>query len=117
MAEKAHYLSSERRGIRVLYKHTAYEKAMEQWVRVQNERDRQVLAWLRERVGGSDHSGGVGLHSRRFETVFVRDLPTTRPVRSQAHEPLREYGRRGGRHLAAIYEILRLHLPDAHAAR
>jgi len=51
MAEKAHYLSSERRGIRVLYKHTAYEKAMEQWVRVQNGRDRQVLAWLRDRVG------------------------------------------------------------------
>ena len=24
---------------------------MEQWVRVQNEHDRQVLAWLRERVG------------------------------------------------------------------
>jgi hypothetical protein len=27
------------------------EEAMEQWVRVQNEHDRHVLAWLRERVG------------------------------------------------------------------
>jgi hypothetical protein len=24
---------------------------MEEWVRVQNEHDRQVLAWLRERIG------------------------------------------------------------------
>ena len=51
MAEKAYYLSPESRGIRVLYKHTACEEAMEQWVRVHNERDRKVLAWLRERVG------------------------------------------------------------------
>jgi len=69
---------------------------MEQWVRVRNERDRQVLAWMRERVGCIDRRGSAGLHSRQFGTVFIRNLSTTQPVRSEAHEPLREYGCRRG---------------------
>src|SRR5476649_1898097 len=51
MAEKAYYLSSVIPRIRVLYKHTACEEAMEQCVRVRNDRDRQLLKWLVETIG------------------------------------------------------------------
>ena len=83
MAEKAHYLSSERRGIRVLYKHTAYEKAMEQWVRVQNGRDRQVLAWLRDRVGDAAIAAAAQAYTRGdskpYLSVVCRQLGLSVP--------------------------------------
>jgi hypothetical protein len=118
MAEKARYLSSERRGIRVLYKHTACEKAMEQWVRVQNERDRQVLAWLRERVGDAAIVAAAQActrgDSKPYLSVICRQLGLSVP-RLMSHYVSTDAA--GERHLAAIYEILRLHSPDAHAAR
>jgi hypothetical protein len=50
MAEKVYYLSSVSDRIRILYKHTTCEEAMEQWVRVRNEQDRQLLKWLIEAI-------------------------------------------------------------------
>ncbi|WP_350030184.1 hypothetical protein [Caballeronia sp. GAWG1-1] len=48
---------------------------MEQWVRVQNERDRLVLAWLRSQVGDAAILARNALRDAGRETVLVRDLP------------------------------------------
>jgi len=118
MAENAYYLSSETHGIRVLYKHTACEEAMEQWLRVQNERDRQVLAWPREREGDAAIAAAAQAcargDSKRYLSVICRQLGLSVP-RPMSHCVSTDAA--GERHLAAIYEILCSRSPDAHAAR
>ena len=118
MAEKADYLSPESRGIRVLYKHTACEEAMEQWVRVHNERDRKVLAWLRERVGDAAIAAAAQActrgDSKPYLSVVCRRLGLSVP-RLTSHCVSTDAV--GERHLAAMYEILRSRSADAHAGR
>jgi hypothetical protein len=89
---------------------------MEQWVRVRNERDRQVLAWMRERLGCIDRRGSAGLargNSEPYLSVICRQLSLSVP-RLMSHCVSTDAA--GERHLVAIYEILRSRSPDAHAA-
>lgn len=86
---------------------------MEQWVRVQNEHDRNVLAWLRARVGDtaitsaaqacapSDSKPYLSAVCRHLG-LSTRDVPVTIPITAAV----------GDRHLAAMYEILRSHPID-----
>jgi hypothetical protein len=89
-----------------------------QWVRVQNERDDQMLAWLRERLGDAAIVAAAPActrgDSKPYLSVICRQLGLSVP-RLMSHYVSTDAA--GERHLAAIYEILRLHSPDAHAAR
>jgi len=90
---------------------------MKQSVRVQNERDRRVLAWPRGRVGDAAIAGAAQVctlsDSKLYLSVIRRQLGLSVP---KAHESLREDAA-AERHLAAIYEILRSRSSDAHAGR
>ena len=80
---------------------------MEQWVRVQNERDRQVLTWLRGQVGDaaiiaaaqSCASPGV----KPYLSTVCRGLRVTPPRYAVVRNATAEVGER---HLASIYQIL-----------
>ena len=91
---------------------------MEQWVRVQNERDRKVLAWLRARVGDAAIAAAAQActrgDSKPYLSVICRHLGLFAP-RLTSHCVSTDAA--GERHLAAIYEILRSHSPDARAGR
>jgi hypothetical protein len=91
---------------------------MEQWVRVQNERDRKVLAWLRERVGDAAIAAAAQActrgESKPYLSVVCRQLGLSVP-RLPSHFVGTDAV--GERHLAAMYEILRMRSPDAHAGR
>jgi hypothetical protein len=120
MAEKAYYLSPESRGIRVLYKHTACEEAMEQWVRVHNERDRKALAWLRERVGDAGIAAAAAAQactrgdSKPYLSVVCRRLGLSVP-RLTSHCVSTDAV--GERHLPAMNDILRSRSADPHTGR
>jgi hypothetical protein len=81
---------------------------MEQWVRVQNERDRQVLTWLRAQVSDaaiiaaaqSCASPGV----KPYLSMVCRALRVTPPRYAITRHATAEIGER---HLASIYQILR----------
>jgi hypothetical protein len=91
---------------------------MEEWVRVRNERDRKVLAWLRGQVGDTAIATAaqacVRGDSKPYLSVVCRQLGlsiprlTIRGVRTEAV---------GEKHLAAMYEILRPRPRAAHAGR
>lgn len=91
---------------------------MEQWVRVQNERDRKVLAWLRERVGEEAITAAAQAcargDSKAYLSAVCRQLGLSVP-RLASHGV--STGVVGERHLAAMYEILRTRSPDTHAGR
>lgn len=78
---------------------------MERWVRVQNERDRQVLRWLRSQVSdaaiisAATRCGGAG---KPYLSTVCRML-NLRPPRSFTDRPTNAVGER---HLANIYAIL-----------
>jgi hypothetical protein len=81
---------------------------MEEWVRVQNERDRKVLAWLRKQVSDTAIATAARAcaqgDSKPYLSVVCRQLGLRAPVmpsRSQTSEAV------GERHLASMYEILR----------
>jgi hypothetical protein len=80
---------------------------MEQWVRVQNERDRQVLAWLRERVGDAAIAAAAQSctrsDSKPYLSAVCQQLGLSAP-RFSAHHGASGVGER---HLASLYEILR----------
>ena len=44
---------------------------MEQWVRVQNERARQAVAWLRERVGDAAIAAAAQACARGDSKVYL----------------------------------------------
>ncbi|MDN7183430.1 hypothetical protein M0D69_36570 [Caballeronia sp. SEWSISQ10-4 2] len=91
---------------------------MERWVRVQNERDRQVLAWLRGQVGdaaiiaAAQSCAGPGI--KPYLSAVCRALHVTPPryavIRTGAGEV-------GERHLVSIYQILRGPRSAGHAAQ
>lgn len=91
---------------------------MEQWVRVQNEHDRKVLAWLRERRGDAAIAAAeqacARTDSKPYLSAVCRQLGLSVP-RLTSHGV--STGAVGERHLAAMYEILRSRSPDAHVAR
>jgi hypothetical protein len=80
---------------------------MEEWVRVQNERDRKVLAWLRGRVGDTAIVTAARAcaqgDSKPYLSAVCRRLGLSAPIlpnRSVITEAV------GEKHLAAMYEIL-----------
>jgi hypothetical protein len=87
---------------------------MEQWVRVQNEHDRQVLAWLRERVGDAVVAAAAQAcahgDTKPYLSMVCRQLGLSVP-RFTRHGASADGV--GERHLAAMYEILRA--PSARA--
>ena len=87
---------------------------MEQSVRVQNEHDRQVLAWLRERVGDAAVTAAAQACARGetkpYLSMVCRQLGLSVP-RFTRHGASADGV--GERHLAAMYEILRA--PSARA--
>jgi len=80
---------------------------MEQWVRVQNEHDRKVLAWLRERVGDLAATAAAQACARGdtkpYLSTVCRQLGLSVPRFS--HGAIADGV--GEQHLAAMYEILR----------
>ena len=82
---------------------------MEQWVRVQNEHDRQVLAWLRERVGDATVAAAAQACARGdtkpYLSTVCRQLGLSVPRFSRRGASADGVGER---HLAAMYEILRV---------
>jgi hypothetical protein len=81
---------------------------MEEWVRVQNERDRKVLVWLRDQVSDTAIATAARAcargDSKPYLTAVCRQLGLKVPImssRSQTSEAV------GERHLAAMYAILR----------
>jgi hypothetical protein len=91
---------------------------MEQWVRVQNERDRKVLVWLRERVGEAAIMAAAQAcardDSKPYLSTVCRYLDASVP-RFAAQGA--SAGGVGEQHLAAMYEILRAPSLRAHASR
>jgi hypothetical protein len=86
---------------------------MEEWVRVQNERDRKVLAWLRGRVGDTAIATAARAcargDSKPYLSAVCRQLGLSAPIlpnRSVITEAV------GEKHLAAMYEILRARPSD-----
>ena len=81
---------------------------MEQWVRVQNEHDRKVLAWLRERAGDVAVTAAAQACARGdtkpYLSTVCRQLGLSVPrfIRHGASPD-----GVGEQHLAAMYEILR----------
>jgi hypothetical protein len=80
---------------------------MEEWVRVQNERDRKVLVWLRGQVGDTAiaavaHACARG-DSKPYLSAVCRQLGLSIP-RHISHGVSNEAV--GEKHLAAMYEIL-----------
>jgi hypothetical protein len=114
MAEKAYYLSSLIPRLEVLYKHTACEEAMEQWVRVRNDQDRQLLKWLIETVGDAAIVKAAQACARGdakpYLSTVCRQLGVSVPrLSTQRSHP----GEVGEQHLQAIYQILQR--PRTHA--
>jgi hypothetical protein len=92
------------------------EVAMEQWVRVQNERDRQVLAWLRGQVGDAAIIAAVqscaGPGMKPYLSAVCRALHVTPPRYTVVRTGVDDVGER---HLVSIYQILQRPRSAAHA--
>jgi hypothetical protein len=91
---------------------------MEEWVRVQNERDRKVLVWLRGQVSDAAIATAARACAERdskpYLSAVCRQLGLKAPImssKSQANEAV------GERHLAAMYEILRERPSEARLGR
>ncbi|MGO4325987.1 hypothetical protein AB4Z48_14140 [Cupriavidus sp. 2TAF22] len=83
---------------------------MEHLVRVQNEYDRQVLAWLRERIGDAALQAAaqrLAGDRKPYLSTICRSLkvtpPSRRALRNQAGRATREVG---DRYLASIRQLL-----------
>ncbi len=81
---------------------------MEEWVRVQNERDRRVLVWLRGQVGDDAIATAARTcaqgGSKPYLSAVCRQLGVKAPImlsKSPTSDAV------GEKHLAAMYEILR----------
>jgi hypothetical protein len=91
---------------------------MEQYVRVQNERDRRTLAWLRQRVGEAAIVAAAQacthVDSKPYLSVICRRLGLSVPKLTNHDVSVEAVGER---HLAAMYEILRSRSSRTHAGR
>jgi hypothetical protein len=80
---------------------------MEQWLRVQNERDRQVLTWLRGQVGDAAiiaaAQGCAKPGAKPYLSMVCRALRVTPPRYAVVRHATAEVGER---YLANIYQIL-----------
>ena len=92
---------------KLLCLYTVLEIIMERWVRVQNERDRQVLAWLRSQVSDA------AIISAATQCAGSGGKPyLTKVCQALGARPPRNLGARathsavGERYLAHIYAIL-----------
>ena len=89
---------------------------MEKWVRVQNERDRKVLAWLRGQVGDDAVAGAAQAcacgDAKPYLSAVCRQLGLSIPTLASYGVSTEAVGKR---HLAAMYEILRSRLPTTNA--
>jgi hypothetical protein len=89
------------------YIHTASEETMEQWVRVRNEQDRQLLKWLIETLGevaivNAAHACARG-DAKPYLSAVCRRLGVSVPrLSTQRPQP----GEISEQHLQAIYHIL-----------
>jgi hypothetical protein len=81
---------------------------MEEWVRVQNERDRKVLVWLRGQASDTAIATAARAcargDSKPYLSAVCRQLGLKAPI-MPSKSPTS--GAVGERHLAAMYEILR----------
>jgi hypothetical protein len=81
---------------------------MEEWVRVQNERDRKVLVWLRGQASDTAIATAARAcawgDSKPYLSAVCRQLGLKAPI-MPSKSPTSEAV--GERHLAAMYEILR----------
>lgn len=89
---------------------------MEQWVRVRNEQDRQLLKWLIETVGEvaivNAARACAGGDAKPYLTAVCRQLDVSVPrLSTQRPAP----GKVGEQHLQAIYQILQHSRTRAHA--
>jgi len=96
------------------------EAVMEHLVRVQNEYDRQVLAWLRQRIGdaalaeAARRLGGEG-KPKPYLSSICRALSIRPPSRVAMRAEARRADRAvGDRYLARIRLILEPHQRPAH---
>jgi hypothetical protein len=107
MAESGYFLSLARLLARILCIRTVCEETMEQWVRVRNEQDRQLLKWLIETLGevaivNAAHACARG-DAKPYLSAVCRRLGVSVPRHStQRPQP----GEIGEKHLQAIYHIL-----------
>jgi hypothetical protein len=64
-----------------MFAHTVLEGVMEHLVRVQNERDRRTLAWLRESIGDASIVAAVERcgRSKPYVSAVCRTLGVTAP--------------------------------------
>lgn len=87
---------------------------MEQWVRVQNEHDRQVLAWLRERVGDATVTAAAQACARGdtkpYLSTVCRQLGLSVPRFSRRGASADGVGER---HLAARFCACRRRVPTS----
>jgi hypothetical protein len=89
---------------------------MEQWVRVQNERDRQVLVWLRAQlddeviVAAAQRCASPG--AKPYLSMVCRALGVVPPRYVLNRNATAEIGER---HLASIYQILQRPRSAVHA--
>ena len=93
---------------------------MEHLVRVQNEYDRQVLAWLRERVGDAAVQAAaqrLAGDRKPYLSTICRNLNVTPPARralcAQSNGPSRSSREVGDRYLASIRALLARSAPAA----
>jgi hypothetical protein len=89
---------------------------MEQWVRVQNERDRQVLVWLRAQfddeviIAAAQRFASPGV--KPYLSMVCRALGVAPPRYALTRHASAEIGEQ---HLASIYQILQRSRSAVHA--
>jgi hypothetical protein len=96
-----------------------WEPHMEHLIRVQNDYDRQVLAWLRGRIGDAAlQAAATRLAGARkpYLSTICRSLGIRPPTRREfSEESARAHRAVGERYLARIREILGQASPAPHA--
>jgi len=88
---------------------------MEQWVQVKNERDRQVLIWLRDQVGDAAVISAARSCAPSGEKPYLSGYVGHCASRHPRAWTLRMTRDIGERHLARIYRILQQPGSAAHA--
>ncbi len=87
---------------------------MENWVRVQNDRDRRVLAWLRGQVGDAEIALAAQACARGDSKPHLSMVCRQLGLRVPRLPTADTSSAIGERYLAAMYEILRNRVCNAH---